>query len=590
MSIPIPAIWTAVLGNWFADDSAMYLRNDSSASEFSRVQYNPLLQESYVATVIVEGSGGLGWEFRFNVQDDDNYYACRVNKFTDTTFSIVSRKSGVSNTLLNRLDTQIVGVNDFTTLANITGDGELSTHTMQILGNTLSWSIQPEQSPQFPIPEVFVGGAIIPDSDVLPSGRFVIGGSRDIVVGTPLVRFNSVAFSHATPSLFIKGLGSGVVDVDLFLKALDQAVTGVPLVLLSFDTSTSGIDLSIPNTFGSGVTPIDVQLFNMTVAGIDPLINAISGGFGGFGEDGFFPAPTLFMSAKTADASGLMNLSLIGPASATTTGVMNLTLFGRALIGTSINDNINLYLSQSGEAATVPLYIGSSGITPGMIPANSNMNLFLDRAATQMVPFTIFGTAPTPASGMVDLFVGSIIGSQITCATDILRPSGTLKGVWATSAHNLIDEVVLNPNPGNGFPDLVAANAGDVGEIESWSFTKPTITTNFKVEQVRLHINASSDVIPVSAFVTIKGVTQPIYEFNFPVAADAPEWDTADWFGSWDISDFNNVTASMIAPNLGGNLFVDVIYIELCIASGIPLHIFGVGKPNTNMNLYTRGF
>ncbi len=387
----VPLIWTEVSGTWACQDSMLYLVNDSSASKDNWLRTNFLLPESYTTTVDVRASGGDGWEFRFNVEDKNNFYACQVEKLLGGvhTFTILSVKDGSETTYIQRLDNQIVGEDDYTTLSSLTISGQQSTHTIQILGNTVGWTIKVPNGDA-----AYIGGANIPTNEQLPSGFFAIGGTRDAMIGAPLHRFDSIAFSNATPTLFVKGFGSGIQNVTLLLKAIDQVQVIETLSMVGHSPENSGISLVLPESIASGVTgPLHLATEGKLAVEINAsgLINLYTGG-------------------KTDNASGLMNLTLIVPTSRTVSGVMNLTLLGKAIVGTSATGTLDLFLAQSGSDGRVNLFIGSSGGTAGMIPGSSNMNLFLNRIPTDMVTLHMIGTEPTPASGLIDLYIGAVEG------------------------------------------------------------------------------------------------------------------------------------------------------------------------------------
>ncbi len=150
----------------------------------------------------------------------------------------------------------------------------------------------------------------------------------------------------------------------------------------------------------------------------------------------------------------------------------------------------------------------------------------------------------------------------------ILRPDGNETSNWPIGQFDRIDEIVEDPQQGNGFPDLVAADIGQSGVPETWTLDPPPVNETRPVLSANMKVAFVSDGFTLSGFITVKGVPQPTQVWAVKKSSLVPEYATINFpapVGGWKVGDFDDATVTIIAPTLevGENMFGDVLYLEL---------------------------
>ena len=121
------------------------------------------------------------------------------------------------------------------------------------------------------------------------------------------------------------------------------------------------------------------------------------------GNDVAIGGITLAITSDTDGPEASMNLVTWGPDSVVVPAAMNLAIHGQYH---QAEDAVTLFLANDvlGSESDVDLFIQGDGVYDGYFPANSSMNLVLQRNPAEMLPLFLRGPGDPSVSG-VNLFM-----------------------------------------------------------------------------------------------------------------------------------------------------------------------------------------
>lgn len=145
----------------------------------------------------------------------------------------------------------------------------------------------------------------------------------------------------------------------------------------------------------------------------------------------------------------------------------------------------------------------------------------------------------------------------------ISRPIANVNTLWNSNSYASIDDVVLQPNAGDGVK--CNANSTDDNEAQAWYMSRIKGDFSF-IDGVMVWVNAYKVGTAGNPTVNINigGVNQTAQSMALTTSA---AWYSFGFTGTWNLGDWNYPPSGsqviITSGSISGDVYVDVVYAEV---------------------------